>query len=314
MSRVVVALGGNALQKKGSQATATAQLDIVRKSASYLVDLMEKGYELVIAHGNGPQVGRIVIQNETAKHMTPAMPLDVCDGMSQGMIGYHIEQALDDELENRKMDLPVACIVTQVLVDENDEAFHHPTKPIGPFYTEDEAKELTAQGYNMKEDAGRGYRRVVASPQPLKIIELKSIRSLVDAGHIIITVGGGGIPVAKGADGYLKGVSAVIDKDLASEKLAEDIEADILLILTSVDAVSLNFGTESEKTLDDVTTAEMEQYIEEGHFAPGSMLPKVQAALKFAKTKKGRVAIIASLEHALEAMDGKSGTRIMSEK
>lgn len=313
MSRVVVALGGNALQKKGAEATAGAQLDIVRQSVSYLVDLMEKGHEVVIAHGNGPQVGRIVIQNETAKHMTPAMPLDVCDGMSQGMIGYHIEQALDDELERREMDLPVACIVTQVLVDEHDEAFTNPTKPIGPFYTEEEAKQLMAQGYNMKEDSGRGYRRVVASPDPKRIIELKSIKSLVDAGHVIITVGGGGIPVAKGADGYLKGVPAVIDKDLASEKLAEDIQADILLILTSVDGVYLHFGTDQERKLSQMTVAEGKGFIEEGHFAPGSMLPKVKAALRFADSKEGRVAIIASLEGAGKALSGESGTTIRGE-
>lgn len=310
MKRIVVALGGNALQKKGAEATASAQLDVIRQSASYLVDLIEKGYELVIAHGNGPQVGRIVIQNETAKHMTPAMPLDVCDGMSQGMIGYHIEQALDDELEKRKMDIPVACLVTQVLVDEQDSAFSNPTKPIGPFYTEEEANQLTQMGYIMKEDSGRGYRRVVASPKPVKIIELKSIKSLVDAGHIIITVGGGGIPVAKGQDGYLKGVSAVIDKDLASERLAEDINADMLLILTSVDDVSLNFGKENEKHLSKATVAEMNQYIGEDHFAPGSMLPKVEAAVKFAESKEGRTAIIASLENALDAIGGLSGTKI----
>lgn len=311
MSKVVVALGGNALQKKGELATAQAQLDVIRATANYLADMIEEGYELVIAHGNGPQVGRIVIQNETSKHVTPSMPLDVCDGMSQGMIGYHIEQALDDALNKRKLDIPVACLVTQVLVDENDVAFRNPTKPIGPFYTKEEADEMTKQhGFMMVEDAGRGYRRVVPSPDPLRIIELKSIKSLVDIGHIVITVGGGGIPVIKKEDGRLEGVSAVIDKDLASERLAEDIDADTLLILTSVEKVSLNFGKDNQVDLARITVADAEKYMEEGHFAPGSMLPKVQAAVRFAKSKEGRRAIIASLGNAKEALKGKTGTII----
>lgn len=311
MSRIVVALGGNALQEKGAPATADAQLHVIRETVKYIADLIEKGEEVIIVHGNGPQVGRIVIQNEMARNETPAMPLDVCDGMSQGMIGYHIEQALNDELYSRDMDQPVACIVTQVVVNQDDTAFTNPTKPIGPFYTKKEAEELVDKGYDMVEDAGRGYRRVVASPMPEQIVEIKSIKALVDVGHIVITVGGGGIPVVRSENRRLKGVSAVIDKDLAAEKLAEELKADTLLILTSVPKVSLNFGQENQKDLDSVSPGEIKEYIEEGHFAPGSMLPKVKAAMKFAESGEGRRAIIASLNEALEALRGEAGTEIV---
>lgn len=312
MSRVVVALGGNALQKSGVPATAQAQLDVIRDTAKYIIDIIQDGNEVVLAHGNGPQVGRIVIQNETAKDMTPSMPLDVCDGMSQGMIGYHIEQALDDELNAREMDIPVACIVTQVVVDKDDPAFQQPTKPIGPFYSEEESKLLEEKGFHMVEDSGRGYRRVVPSPDPKKIIELKSIKALVEVGHIVITVGGGGIPVIMDENRHLQGVAAVIDKDLASERLAEDLDAEVLLILTSVPKVSLNFGKPDQVDLDQLTAGEANAFIEEGHFAKGSMLPKVRAAMRFAESKKGRRAIIASLDEAKLALEGKGGTCIVN--
>lgn len=311
MSRIVVALGGNALQQSNAEATSDNQLMVIRETASYIVDLIEQGEEVIIVHGNGPQVGRIVIQNEVAKGHTPAMPLDVCDGMSQGMIGYHIEQALNDELYQRQLDQPVACIVTQVVVDPEDSAFTHPTKPIGPFYTEEEAKVLEEQGYHMINDSGRGYRRVVSSPMPKEIVEIKSIKALVDVGHTVITVGGGGIPVIRQTNGMLKGVPAVIDKDLAAEKLAELLKADILLILTSVPQVAINFNTPEQKNLKQVTVAEAKTYIDEGHFAPGSMLPKIKAVVKFVESDNNRQGIIASLEDAGKALKGEAGTRIV---
>lgn len=308
MKKVVIALGGNALQASGKPATAEAQLEVVRETSSYLADLIAEGYEVIIAHGNGPQVGRIVIQNEVADHVTPAMPFDVCGAMSQGMIGYHIQQSLGVELKKRNIHRPVVSVVTQVVVDDQDPGFKKPTKPIGPFYNEEEAKKLeTEKNYVMVEDAGRGYRRVVASPQPLKIIEIESVKTLVEAENIVITVGGGGIPVIeKGLE--LEGVAAVIDKDLASERLAEDLDADMLVILTAVEKVAVNFGKPNQENLSVMKVADAYKYIEEGHFAPGSMLPKVQAAIKFAESKKGRRAIIASLEHAKEALKGENGT------
>jgi len=310
MEKVVVALGGNALQATGSEATAEAQLEVVKQTVVYLADIIEEGYNLIISHGNGPQVGRIVIQNEVADSVTPAMPFDVCGAMSQGMIGYHLQQALGDELKSRGIDKPVATIVTQVVVDKNDKAFQNPTKPIGPFYSKEEAEKIAAEkGYVMVEDSGRGYRRVVASPKPVRIVELETIKTLINNNNIVITVGGGGIPVVE-ENGRLKGAAAVIDKDLASQRLAEDIDADILVILTAVPRVAINFGKPNQKELDKVTTAEMKKYVEEGHFAPGSMLPKVLAAIEFAESKPGRKAVIASLDKAKEALRGESGTLI----
>lgn len=310
MEKIVVALGGNALQASGKPATAEAQLEVVKDTTRYIADLIGEGYKVVIAHGNGPQVGRIVLQNEAANDITPAMPFDVCGAMSQGMIGYHIQQALKNELQKRGNKKAVSTIVTQVVVDKEDSAFKNPTKPIGPFYTEEEANLLKKEkGYDIVEDAGRGFRRVVASPIPKRIVEIDTVETLVDSGAVVITVGGGGIPVIE-ENGELKGVAAVIDKDLASEKLAEDLAADTLLILTAVDKVSLNFGKPNQVDLDDITVEEAKKYIEEGHFASGSMLPKVEAAIKFAESKEGRVAIIASLDNCLEAVKGKQGTRI----
>lgn len=310
MEKIVVALGGNALQASGKPATAEAQLEVVKDTTRYIADLIGEGYKVVIAHGNGPQVGRIVLQNEAANDITPAMPFDVCGAMSQGMIGYHIQQALKNELQKRGNKKAVSTIVTQVVVDKEDSAFKNPTKPIGPFYTEEEANLLKKEkGYDIVEDAGRGFRRVVASPIPKRIVEIDIVETLVDSDAVVITVGGGGIPVIE-ENGELKGVAAVIDKDLASEKLAEDLDADTLLILTAVDKISLNFRKPNQVDLDDITVAEAKKYIEEGHFASGSMLPKVEAAIKFAESKKGRVAIIASLDNCLEAVKGKQGTRI----
>ena len=311
MKKLVIALGGNALQEAGKPATAQAQLEVVEKTSEYIADIVERGYEVIVAHGNGPQVGRIVIQNEVASASTPAMPFDVCGAMSQGMIGYHIQQGLSKVLRHRGINKNVVTIVTQVVVDKDDPKFKAPSKPIGPFYTEEEAKAIAAEkGYTMKEDAGRGWRRVVASPLPVEIVELDAVKTLNDAGFVVVTVGGGGIPVVRNEAGDLEGVTAVIDKDLASEKLARDMDADALVILTAVEKVSINFKKPDQKDLDRMSAAEAKQYIKEGHFAPGSMLPKIEAALNFVESKPGRIAIITSLDKAVDAIEGRAGTTI----
>ena len=311
MKKLVIARGGNALQEAGKPATAQAQLEVVEKTSEYIADIVERGYEVIVAHGNGPQVGRIVIQNEVASASTPAMPFDVCGAMSQGMIGYHIQQGLSKVLRHRGINKNVVTIVTQVVVDKDDPKFKAPSKPIGPFYTEEEAKAIAAEkGYTMKEDAGRGWRRVVASPLPVEIVELDAVKTLNDAGFVVVTVGGGGIPVVRNEAGDLEGVAAVIDKDLASEKLARDMDADALVILTAVEKVSINFKKPDQKDLDRMSAAEAKQYIKEGHFAPGSMLPKIEAALNFVESKPGRIAIITSLDKAVDAIEGRAGTTI----
>lgn len=311
MSRIVIALGGNALQESGKPATAQSQLEVVEKTSEYIADIINAGYDVVLAHGNGPQVGRIVLQNEHSADITPALPFDVCGAMSQGYIGYHMQQGLEKVLRHRGINKRVATIVTQVVVDKNDPKFQNPSKPIGPFYTEEEAKQIEDEkGYTMKEDAGRGWRRVVASPNPVEIVELNAVKCLIDGGFIAITVGGGGIPVIKDEAGDYVGTAAVIDKDLASERLAEDINADALVILTAVETVCINFGKPDQKALSHINAEEARKYIAEGHFAPGSMLPKVEAAIKFVESKPGRKAIITSLDKAVEALEGKSGTTI----
>lgn len=308
--KVVIALGGNALEEKGLPATSESQLDVVKKTCEYLAEISCRGYEIAIAHGNGPQVGRILLATEAAKDATPAMPFDVCGAMSQGYIGYHIQQGLKYALNKRNKNIPVVSIVTQVVVEKDDPAFKNPTKPIGPFYTEEEARKLEAEkGYAIKEDAGRGWRRVVPSPMPRRIVELNSVRQLWDT-TIVITVGGGGIPVIEKQDGTVEGVAAVIDKDLAAEKLAEDVNADILMILTEVEKVSINYRKPDQKDLSHMTVAEAAKYIEEGHFAPGSMLPKVQAAVKFVIANPDKKAIITSLYKAVDSLEGNSGTVI----
>ncbi len=308
--KVVIALGGNALEEKGLPPTSQSQMNVVAKTSEYIADLSAEGYELAIVHGNGPQVGRILLATEAASHVTPALPFDVCGAMSQGYIGYHIQQALRKSLEKRNRHLPVVTVITQMVVDEKDPAFTNPTKPIGPFYTEAEARALEKEkGYVMKEDAGRGWRRVVASPEPLEIVEIDTIKTLWDS-TITVTCGGGGIPVVRNADGSLRGVAAVIDKDLAAERLAEGMEADILMILTEVEQVCLNFNQPNQKALGAITVEEAKQYVKEGHFAPGSMLPKMQAAIRFAESKPGRRAIITSLYKASDALSGRTGTVI----
>ena len=307
--RIVIALGGNALGN-----TLPEQMVAVKITAKAIVDLIEEGCEVIVAHGNGPQVGMInnamaALSREDANQ--PNTPLSVCVAMSQAYIGYDLQNALREELLNRNIDnIPVTTMITQVRVDENDPAFQAPSKPIGPFMTAEQAKEAEEKyGYIMKEDSGRGYRRVVASPKPAQIIEIGAIRSLVDSGQLVIACGGGGIPVTLKGN-HLKGASAVIDKDFASELLAEELDADFLIILTAVEKAAINYGKPDVKWLSDITTDEARQYIEEGHFAPGSMLPKVQAAVKFADSKEGRTSLITLLEKAKEGIQGLTGTKI----
>jgi carbamate kinase len=311
--KVVIALGGNALQEKGMEPTAEAQLGVIKKTCEIMVDIKSIfGYEMAIAHGNGPQVGRILLASEMASDIMPALPLDVCTAMSQGYIGYQLQQGMRHALERRGSRLPVVTLLTQVVVSAKDPAFQNPAKPIGQFYTEEEAKKLMERGFAMKEDAGRGWRRVVPSPLPKRIVEIHSIRELWDS-TIIITVGGGGIPVFERRDGTLEGVLAVIDKDLAAERLAEEVEADILLILTEVEKVCLDFNKPNQKELDFLSLEDCEKYMAQGQFAPGSMLPKVQAAVEFARSSPARKTIITSLEKAVEALRGSTGTVIMQE-
>jgi carbamate kinase len=313
MERVVIALGGNALQDVNLPPTAEAQLHVIRETSKHLVDIIERGYAVTLTHGNGPQIGRIVMQNEAAQEITPCLPFDVCGAMSQGMIGYLLQLAVGDELWLRKMDPRVVTIVTQVVVDQNDPAFAHPTKPIGAFHTQAEADKLRREhGYTMVEDAGRGYRRVVPSPRPIKIIEIDIIKDLLSLGLIVITVGGGGIPVIEEADGTLSGIAAVIDKDLAAEELAQQTGADILLILTSVPAVALDYRTPQQRWVARMTAAEARAHVEAGQFAPGSMRPKVEAAIRFVESRPGRKTIIAQLSEAVVALEGEAGTWITS--
>lgn len=307
--RIVIALGGNALGN-----TLPEQMAAVKITAKAIVDLIEEGCEVVVVHGNGPQVGMInnamaALSRENPNQ--PNTPLSVCVAMSQAYIGYDLQNALREELLNRGIkDIPVATMVTQIRVDEADPAFQNPSKPIGHFMTKEQALHAEeAYGYVMKEDAGRGYRRVVASPKPAEIIEIGAIRSLVNDGQLVIACGGGGIPVTLQGN-HLKGASAVIDKDFASCLLAKELDADFLIILTAVEKVAINFGKPEEKWLDELNTAQAKQYISEGHFAPGSMLPKVEAAVEFAESKPGRTALITLLEKAKDGILGKTGTRI----
>lgn len=308
--KVVIALGGNALEDKNMPSTAESQLIVVKKTSEYLAQIVSSGYEAAIVHGNGPQVGRLLLASETAKDVTPAMPFDVCGAMTQGYIGYHIQQSLKYALAKRNINVPVVSVVTQVVVSEKDTAFKNPTKPIGVFYSEEEAKKLSEdKGYVVKEDAGRGWRRVVPSPMPVKIVEIDTVKGLWGS-TVTITCGGGGIPVIENKDGSVVGVAAVIDKDLAAEKLAEDLDVDVLLILTEVDKVSINYNKPNQQDLSYMSVKEAEKYIDEGHFAPGSMLPKVMAAVKFAKSHPGRKTIITSLYKSMDALNGLTGTVI----
>ncbi len=307
--RIVIALGGNALGKNLEE-----QMQAVKTTAKAIVDLIEDGHEVVIAHGNGPQVG--MIQNAFAayhKQQTASdiMPLSMCVAMSQGYIGYDLQNMIGEELKRRGLNTHCATVLTQVAVDPKDPAFAHPTKPIGAFMTEEEAKKLAAEkGINVAEDAGRGWRQVVASPRPQEIVEIETVRALMHADHAVIAAGGGGIPVIKESAYHLKGVPAVIDKDFASECMAEQLDADMLIILTAVEKVAINFRKENEQWLSELTPDQARVYMAEGQFAPGSMLPKVEAAVKFAESKPGRTALITLLEKAKDGIAGKTGTAI----
>lgn len=305
--RVVIALGGNALGN-----TLPEQMHAVKITARAIVDLIEDGCEVVVSHGNGPQVGMVNNAMIALTHEDkdqPNTPLSVCVAMSQAYIGYDLQNALREELLNRNItNVPVATMITQVRVDENDPAFENPSKPIGKFVDAGQAKKMEENfHYIMKEDSGRGYRRVVASPKPVEIVEIETIRTMVNAGNLVIAGGGSGIPVVKQGN-HLKGASAVIDKDFASCLLAKELDADYLIILTAVEKVALNFGKPDEKWLGNISVEEAKQYINEGHFAPGSMLPKVQAAVDFASSKEGRTALITLLEKSRDAVRGETGT------
>ncbi|EGO8835060.1 TPA: carbamate kinase [Enterococcus faecalis] len=306
--RVVVALGGNALGNN-----LTEQMTAVKQTSKAIADLIEAGYEVILSHGNGPQVGMIQLAMEEFSFNNPqypVVPLSMCVAMSQSYIGYDLENALQEELRQRNISKAVTTIVTQVVVDENDPAFKKPTKPIGRFMNKEEAEQLVKEkNLQVMEDAGRGYRQVVASPKPKNIVELLTIQTLVDAGQTVIAGGGGGIPVIQEGN-RLKGVNAVIDKDFCSERLAEQVDADLLVILTAVEKVCINFGKENQEALGNISTEKMKQYAQEGQFAPGSMLPKVEAAIKFAESKPGRKTLITLLEKAKEGLSGKTGTLI----
>jgi carbamate kinase len=311
-TRVVIALGGNALGD-----TPEEQIEKVRAAAPHLLGVIEQGNEIIITHGNGPQVGMIqnaftIASKESEK--IPAMPLPECGAMSQGYIGYHLQQAIGVAMHKGYKRWHVASVVTQTEVDPEDPAFSNPTKPIGAFLTKEEADAEQAKhpDWTFVEDSGRGYRRVVASPDPKKIVEAESILNLLDNEFIVVCTGGGGIPVVRDYNdkGAYKGVAAVIDKDLGAELLAEDCKADMLVLLTAVDRVAVDFGKPTQKDLDELTVEEAEAYIAQGQFGKGSMEPKVKAGVRFAKSRPGRVCIIGSLDKAAEAMAGLSGTRI----
>lgn len=306
--RIVIALGGNALGKNLPE-----QMEAVRHTARAIVDLIEQGNEVVVAHGNGPQVGMIQEAMTQLTRSNPEKyipcPLSVCVAMSQGYIGYDLQNALREEMLDRGIDMGAATVLTQVEVDPDDPAFANPTKPIGAFMTREEADRMIAErGYDVIEDAGRGYRRVVASPRPVGIVELDTIRSLVETNHVVIACGGGGIPVFPTEGHHLKGAAAVIDKDFAAARLAEQLDADFLVILTAVEKVAVNFGKPDQEWLDELTSETAARYIAEGQFAPGSMLPKVEAALAFAQSGEGRSSLITLLDRAADGIAGKTGT------
>lgn len=311
METIVIALGGNALTIGGKLADAKTQLSIIDNTALQIADMIGRGYQVVMTHGNGPQVGGIVLQNEASADVTPCMPFDVCGAMSQGMLGYHMTQGLQRAMRLKGSPCTPVAVVTQVVVDPADPGFANPTKPIGAFCSQEEAQRLTRErGYVMKEDAGRGWRRVVASPRPLEIVELDAIRDLMAAGHTVIAVGGGGVPVYRDEDGDLNGIAAVIDKDLASERLAQDLDADIFLMLTAVEQCCLHFGTPEQQGLPQLTAAQAREYMSRKEFAAGSMLPKVEAAVRFVEARPGRKCIITSPEKANAALEGLAGTVI----
>ncbi len=305
-----MALGGNAILKGGEESTAETQFRAVEKTCRHLAKLVRDGYKLIVTHGNGPQVGEILLKNELAKDVLSPMPLDVCGAQSQGMIGYMLQQSMRNEMKKIGLDVPIVSLVTQTIVDCKDMAFENPRKPIGSFYNASEAEDVRKEkGWRMVEDSGRGYRRVVSSPQPIEIVEREAIKRLFESEVVVIAAGGGGVPTVVGEDGSLKGVEAVVDKDLASQMLANYVQADILLMLTDVDQAYLNYGKLNQTAIDKMSVAEAKQYMRAGHFALGSMGPKVEAAVRFVEAG-GEKAIVASLENALKALEGAAGTTI----
>ena len=306
----VLAIGGNSLIKDKNHIALSSQYEAVQETANYIVDLIAEGFRLVITHGNGPQVGFIYRRGELARHELPLIPLDICGADTQGAIGYMIEKALLNEFRRRGIDKKVTAVVTQAIVDRDDESFKHPTKPVGSFMSEEEAlSHKKESGWQVMEDAGRGFRRVVPSPIPREIIELDVIRLLVEKGYIVVAAGGGGIPVIRNEQGDLEGVEAVIDKDLGSSLLARNLGAGMFIISTAIDAVYLNFGEKDQKPLRRVSLPEMKRYLEEGHFKPGSMKPKIEAVIEFLEAG-GEKAIITSPENLLRAIKGEAGTTI----
>ncbi|MBN2168590.1 MAG: carbamate kinase [Actinobacteria bacterium] len=307
--KILIALGGNALLRAKEKGTADEQLAHVSDTCTHLIGLIHSGYQIAITHGNGPQVGNILLQNELSKDVLPPMPLDICVTESQGMIGYMIQRSMDNHLRRAGIDIPVVAMFTQTLVDREDPAFMDPSKPIGPYYGEDKLDELKANGWDVVKVGDKGYRRVVPSPEPLEIIEAKAIKEIADEGIMIIAAGGGGVPVIRLDDGTLKGVEAVIDKDHTAAVLARVIGARILLILTDVEQAFLDFGKPNQKPLDRITVAETKDYLAEGQFAKGSMQPKMEAALRFVEAG-GERSIITSLEMANKSLVGEAGTTI----
>ncbi|QIC45831.1 carbamate kinase [Lysinibacillus sphaericus] len=304
---VVIALGGNAILQPKQEATYDNQFKNVVSATGHMVEIREAGHNIVITHGNGPQVGNIIAQNEAAKNVVEPLPIHVCNAESQGFIGYMMETALKNHMKERGIATNVVTLLTMVEVDKDDQAFKNPTKPIGVFFSEEEAHRLEEQGFTMAEDAGRGYRRVVPSPEPKVIHGIDEIKRLLDE-TIVISSGGGGIPVYREDSGQLHGIEAVIDKDRSGLKLAQQVNAEVFMMLTDVPNVYINFGKENEQKLNHITVAEAEQYVKEGQFPAGSMLPKMQAAIEFAKL--GKESIICSIDQAVAALDGKAGTRI----
>jgi carbamate kinase len=309
--KVLVSLGGNAILQRGQKGTAEQQATNVQNTAKHLARLIRRGEKLVITHGNGPQVGNILLQNEIAKDTLPPMPLDVCGAESQGMIGYMLQRAMRTELNTGGPNLQVTTLVTQTLVDAEDPAFKNPTKPVGPFYTASESSELERlKGWRMVSDSGRGYRRVVPSPIPLDILEKETIIRLYETGNVVISAGGGGVPVIRDKNGALRGVEAVLDKDRTAALLAKIVGVETLLILTDVEKVSINYGKPHQRSLDRMTVPECKKYLTDGQFPPGSMGPKIESAISFLSNPSGKRVLIASLEKAEEAIEGTAGTLI----
>jgi carbamate kinase len=312
MPTAVVAIGGNSLIKDKDHQSVQDQYQAAKETDHHIAALVAMGWDVAVSHGNGPQVGFILRRSELAAHELHEVPLDVCGADTQGAIGYALQQNLYNEFRTLGITKSVATVVTQVEVDADDPAFHNPSKPIGSFMAEDAGKRRIAEGWNVVEDAGRGWRRVVASPQPKRIVELDAVKHLLDAGMVVITVGGGGIPVVADADGNLEGVPAVIDKDLASALLANDLDADMLLISTAVEKCALHYGTPQERDIDEMTVAEAKAYLAEGtHFAKGSMAPKVQAGVQYLENG-GKLVIITDPAHIRDAVNGTTGTRIVA--